>query len=226
MTKKFNKTEEAVFMGHLLGDGHVQKRGKQAYRTRIQHCEKQLSYVEWKYKQLERFAYDKPKLVVSKQGASNYLFYLESGVYLKKYHDLFYKPYVWTSKNETNEKPKIRYRKTITETLINYLPKDPLLLAVWFMDDGNLRPDCFSGRLATQGFSKEEHFLLQDYIATNFSIKTSIVLHNAVKKSYYLSIPAKHNNFSNFVDLVRPAIAHVPCMQYKIKATRNDFRTI
>ena len=223
MTKQFNKKEEAIFMGHLLGDGHVQKRGEQSYRTRIQHTEKQLGYVEWKYKQLERFAYGKPKRVISKQGWTNYTFYLESGLYLKKYHDLFYEPYIWSSKEKTsNEKPKIRYRKTITETLIRHLPKDPSFLAVWFLDDGSRRSDCFSGKLATQAFSKKEHFLLQDYLATTFSIKTAIVLHDAVKKSYYLTIPAKNNNFSNFVDLVKPVIDQIPCMQYKIQRPRND----
>lgn len=223
MLKNFNKTEEAIFMGHLLGDGHVQKRGKESYRTRIQHCEDQQSYVEWKYKQLERFAFGKPKRVVSKQGWANRLFYLESGLYLKKYHDLFYEPYVWTPQAQASgQKPKTRYRKKITETLIYHLPKDPLLLAVWFMDDGSRRPDCFSGKLATQGFSKEEHFLLQDYIASCFSIKTAIVLHSAVKQSYYLTIPAKHNNFANFVDLVKPTIEQVPCMMHKIERPRND----
>lgn len=223
MVKNFNKTEEAIFMGHLLGDGHIQKRGKQGYRTRIQHCEAQESYVQWKYKQLERFAYKKPHRLVSKQGAVNSVFYLESGMYLKKYHDLFYEPYIWIPKNKTIfGQTKKRYRKKITETLIDSLPTDPVLLAVWFMDDGSRRPDCFSGKLATQGFSKEEHFLLQDFIATRFSIKTSIVLHSAVKKSYYLTIPAKNKNFLNFVDLVKPVIDQVPCMKYKIERPRND----
>ena len=223
MLKKLNETEEAVFMGHLLGDGHVQKRGKQAYRTRIQQCEAQSDYVDWKYEQLKRFAYSHPKRVVAKQGWVNHVFYLQSGLYLKKYHDLFYEPYVWSSKDEAQtQKTKIRYRKKITAKLIEHLPTNPILLAVWFMDDGSRRRECFAGRLATQGFTKEEHFLLQHYLETRFSIKTAIVLHSARKKSYYLTIPAKNNNFSNFVDLVAPFIEQVPCMNHKIEKPRND----
>lgn len=223
MTEKlvFDKTEEAVFFGHLLGDGHIQKRS-QSYRTKIEHCLAQSEYVEWKHNQFKRFAFSSPKTILSKHGFTSCLFYLKSGNYLKKYHDLFYQPYIWKSKKEIETKEKIRYRKTITEKLIQQLPNDPLLLAVWFMDDGNRRSDCFSGRLATQSFSKEEHFLLQDYLFSSFSIKTSIVLHKAVDKSYYLTIPAKNNNFSNFVDLIQPFVNQVPCMHHKIQRPRND----
>jgi hypothetical protein len=90
------------------------------------------------------------------------------------------------------------------------------------MDDGSQRSDCFAGRLATQSFSKEEHFLLQDYLLSSFNIKTNIVLHKAIDKSYYLSITAKHNNFSNFIDLITPFVKQVPCMHYKIQRPRND----
>ena len=219
----FNKKEEAVFLGHLLGDGHIQKRGLHSYRTKIEHCYDQLSYVKWKYDQLKRFTYKQPKKVRSKHGFESSLFYLKSGTYLKKYHDLFYEPYIWVSKTEPKiNKTKIRYCKKISEQLIHALPNDPLLLAVWFMDDGNRRSDCFSGRFATQGFSKEEHHLLQEYLYSNFSIKTSIVLHNAIKKSYSLVIPSKKNNFLHFIDLIQPIVEQVPCMAHKIKSPRND----
>jgi hypothetical protein len=224
MTEKlfFDKTEEAIWFGHLLGDGHIQKRG-QSYRTKIEHSYDQLDYVKWKYNKLKRLAFDIPKSVTSKHDFKSTLFYLKSGTYLKKYHDLFYQPYVWKSKQEIiTIKEKIRYRKTITKRLINNLPNDPLLLAVWFMDDGSQRSDCFAGRLATQSFSKEEHFLLQDYLLSSFNIKTNIVLHKAIDKSYYLSITAKHNNFSNFIDLITPFVKQVPCMHYKIQRPRND----
>lgn len=218
----FDKTEEAVWFGHLLGDGHIQKRG-QSYRAKIQHCYAQLDYVEWKYTQLKKFAFNSPKSMISKQGFKSSFFYLKSGIYLKKYHDIFYQPYVWKSKKEIiTTKEKIRYRKTVTEKLIQHLPNNPLLLAVWFMDDGSKRSDCFSGRLATQSFSKEEQHLLQGYLLSSFSIKTNIVLHKAISKTYYLAIPAKNNNFSNFIDLVKPFVEKVSCMHYKIQRPRND----
>ena len=212
----FNKVEESILLGTILGDGHIQKRGN-SYRIKIEHCYEQFDYVQWKYNKLKKFALNNPKLVISKYNFKSFLFYLKSEIYLKKYHDLFYTPYIWKSNKELiSKKNKIRYRKSITEDLIKNLPNDPLLLATWFMDNGNKRSDCFSGRLATQCFSKEEHHLLQEYLLSSFSIKTSIVLHKAIKKTYYLYIPAKNNNFAHFVDLIKPFVEQVPCMKYKL----------
>lgn len=79
---QLDKTEEAIFFGHLLGDGHIQKRG-QSYRTKIEHCLEQSDYVDWKYNRLRRHAYSCPKTVCSKHGLTSVLFYLNSGTYLK-----------------------------------------------------------------------------------------------------------------------------------------------
>nr|YP_009367550.1 putative LAGLIDADG homing endonuclease [Pseudoneochloris marina]ARK14538.1 putative LAGLIDADG homing endonuclease [Pseudoneochloris marina] len=219
--------EEAVFLGHLLGDGHIQKRG-QSFRSKISHSIKQKEYVEWKYEKLKRLCDQNhpPKLVINKKAnEQNYFFYLQSGKYLKKYHDLFYQPYLWTSSVEdktANVVQKIKYRKTITPALIEALPSDPLLLAVWFLDDGSSRKDVFSGKLATQGFSKEEQFLLQMYLLKNFGIKTQLVLNSRQKKQYYLSIPSKGSHFSNFVKLISPFVNQIESMKYKISNPRND----
>lgn len=219
---KLTKDEEAILLGNLLGDGHIQKRNT-SYRTKIQHCIKQEDYVWWKYKKLKRlcFDYTYPKKTKTKQNSINYYFFLKSGFYLKKYHDLFYQEYSWKPLNKEEltkkNKVKIRYKKTITKELIDFLPKDPLILAVWFMDDGHCRTDSFSGKLGTYAFSKDEQLLLQDYIYSMFNIKTNIVLASRLKSQYYLSISGKNKNFENFVDLIKPFVDEVPSMSYKIK---------
>ena len=237
---KLTAKEEAVFIGNLLGDGHVQKRGN-SYRTQISHSDKQKEYLFWKYEQLKRVCTNhKPKLVTQTRTTKtveerSYLFYLDSGSYLKKYHDLFYQPYIWKpntksiewaptnfKNDQLKEGEKIRYKKVITQTLIELLDNNPLILAVWFLDNGSCPDEAFSGRLATQGFSKEEHHLLREYLKTTFDINTQIVLHSRVKQQYILSIPAKNNQFSNFVDIIKPIVDEVPTMAYKIKNPRND----
>lgn len=229
--EKLSKEEEAVFLGNLLGDGHIQKRGN-SYRTKIQHTIQQKNYVLWKYEKLKRLC-DKnhlPKLATQKNSdSSNFFFYLNSGLYLEKYHSLFYKPYLWEplKTNLLKEslglpKKKIKYRKQITQALIDALPRDPLLLAVWFLDDGSCRKDVFSGRLATQGFTKEEQHLLQDYLKQGFGIDTQLVIHSRIKKQYYITIPASRNQFANFVDLIKPIVDEIPDLKYKIKNPRND----
>lgn len=223
--------EEAILLGTLLGDGHIRKR-KTSYQTKIQHCLKQEDYVWWKYEKLKSCCFDhtRPTQILTKQNGIHFTFYLKSGFYLKKYHDLFYQPYVWQSlsqeelansclatKDEKKKKPKIRYKKTITKALIDFLPKNPLILAVWFMDDGHCRTNAFSGKLGTYAFSKDEQMLLQHYIFSTFDIKTNIVLASRLKNQYYLSIPAKKKNFEKFVALIKSTVSEIPSMEYKIK---------
>lgn len=242
-----SEDEEAIFLGNLLGDGHIQKRGN-SYRTKIQHSKSQEDYVLWKYEKLKRLCEGNrpPKSVATKQGQSNVLFYLRSGYYLEKYHNLFYDSYIWTppqkkggspkfsglrsfeGKPFLSEKlievssPKVRYRKVIRQTLIEYLPRNPLVLAVWFLDDGSCRKDVFGGRIATQGFSKEEQHFLQSYLKEGFGIQTQLVLHSRLKDQYYISIPSKNGHFSRFVDLIKPIVAEIPSLNYKISNPRND----
>lgn len=220
---KLTQEENAIVLGTLLGDGHIQKR-KTSYRAKIQHCQKNKDYVIWKYTKLKNLCLDstQPKKIISNKNFVHYYFFLKSGLYLKKYHDLFYQQWLWTGPKKQKSvlktmKTKIRYKKKITEKLINFLPNDPVLLAVWFMDDGHCRTNAFSGKLGTYSFSKDEHHLLQHYIFSNFGIKTNIVLASRLKNQYYLSIPGKHNNFAHFVDLIKPTVDQIPSMDYKIK---------
>lgn len=226
MMEPLTQLEEAIFLGTLLGDGHIQKR-KNSYRTKIQHCLKQADYVYWKYNQFKRLSHDHtyPKQLKTKDGSGSYYFFLKSGLYLKKYHDLFYKSYIWQSLNNFEPKSlkaKVRYKKTISEELIQFLPDNRLLLAVWFMDDGHIRTNAFSGKLGTYAFSKQEHFLLQDYVFSTFGIKTNIVLASRLKSQYYLTIPGKNKNFERFVDLIKPVVEEIPSMQYKIRNPKKS----
>lgn len=97
--------EEAILLGCLLGDGHIEKRGN-SYRFKIRHCAKQQGYVDWKYEQLKRLCNKKPKIVANgkDKAYSAAYFNSRSGSYLKKYHELFYK-----LTNPPNQKP--RYKK-------------------------------------------------------------------------------------------------------------------
>jgi len=217
------KQEKAVIYGALLGDAHIQKRGN-SYRAKIAHSIDQKDYVLWKYKKLKRLGSSRqPEIKNNGKNSKLCFFYLKSGIYLKFYHDLFYKSYTWKTTVEQNlsTQTKIRYKKTINKNLIKSLPADPMILAVWFLDDGSRRKDAFSGRLATQCYSKEEHFLLQHFLFSAFNIQTQIVVHHRLKNQYYLTIPAKNNNFANFVKLIKPFVDEIPCMNYKVNP-RND----
>jgi len=209
--------EKALIMGTLLGDAHIQKRGN-SYRLKIAHGIDQRSYVLWKYAKLERFCKTTrpPEIKTDKNGFQTVVFYTISGKWLEEIFHLFYK-------NTGQERDgKVRFRKTITPELIENLPMIPQLLAVFFMDDGSVRSDCYAGKLATQGFSKDENHLLCSYLK-KWGIECQVVAHKKSQNQYYISIPSK--SFGNLVKEVEPIVKEIPEMIYKLNdqcKPRND----
>jgi hypothetical protein len=212
-----NLTEEAVVLGSLLGDAHIEKRGN-SYRLKIKHGHKQEEYLNWKYEKLIRILLKKPTLIKNGKGGIYKAFYVnsKSGLYLKKYHDLFYVP--------VNDplRPRDKFKKVITLELIKSLPYNPLLIAVWFLDDGHTRTDSVGGRFATDCFTLNEVHLLKEYLASVYNVQTNIVTfindYNPldIKDNYYLSIVG-NANFRAFIDLIKPIVNEIPTMAYKIE---------
>lgn len=209
--------EHNIILGTLLGDGFLQKRSKKA-RLRISHSILQKEYVEWKYLKLRRLcARTKTPQIQKVQLGTVYHFSTQSEEILLNYHNLFYTVCLNRSNNKV-----IRFRKSLNIQILDFI-KDPLSLAVWWLDDGNARTDCFAGRFGTQGYTLEEHKILQKLLFQNFQIYSNIVKHSAKKQQYYLYIPSKSNNFAAFVDLITPYINQIPSMKYKLgKKPRND----
>lgn len=215
----FNITEEqdAIICGTLLGDAHLQKRGNSSYRLKIVHSSKQKSYIDWIYKKLESLCKTTQAVTErdSSKNATIFEFYTQSNLALKKYHDLFYKE----QEKIVNGVKTIFYRKTISPELIAYLPKHNYTLSTFYLDDGSARTDCYSGRFATQGYSKEECHLLQEYF-NKWDLKTSVVLHSRKKNQYSLSIPAKV--FPKFIEIVKEPISEIPEMVYKLNEKNRN----
>jgi hypothetical protein len=232
-----SQQERALIMGTLLGDAHLQRRDN-SYRLKIEHGIQQKSYVEWKYKKLRRLCTttQSPKVVPEipdiqvkpfQTPFQTVVFYTSSGKWLKEFHDLFYAERSSDlsaeisgtirdkeddmGKDKKGEKKK--YVKTITQKLIDSLPMDPMVLAVLFMDDGSVRDDCFAGKLATQGFTKEESKLLCQYL-NKWNIDGHVVANSKAKNQYYIGLPAA--TFGNFVRLIEPIVREIPEMMYKL----------
>jgi hypothetical protein len=209
---KFTPHQEAILHGTLLGDGHIQKRGN-SYRLKISHSLKQEGYTNWMYEQFKSLCKGtQPPTLRESGGEKSIEFYVgsSSNVDLKRYHDLYYKPYL----KIVNGTERLFYRKTLTSELIRSLPKNPYVLSTLFLDDGSVRKDVYSGRIATQGFSKDECHLLQDYFLDTWDIKTSLVYHSKAKEQYTMSIPRKE--FPKFIAIVKDIILGIPKMEYKL----------
>jgi hypothetical protein len=208
------ENEKALIMGTLLGDAHLQKR-KNSYRLKIEHSIAQREYVLWKYKELARLCQttQPPKEVTSKRGHTTVVFYTSSGSYLEEIYSLFYKPVPGA------ESPSDRFNKMITPELIAALPLNPLVLVAWFLDDGSIRDDAYSGKIATQGFTKNESLLLKDYLQ-QWGIDSQVVAHSVANNQYYISLPAR--TFSKLIDEIEPIVSsEISSMDYKLNKARK-----
>lgn len=223
--------ERAIIIGTLLGDAHLQKRSN-SYRFKIEHGIKQKKYVWWSYEKLKRLCDTTlpPKTVFSARRKAvslvknntevdentdttnaTVVFYLKSGSYLAEIHALFYKQ---------NDEGK--YVKRVTPELIEKLPMNPLLLTTWFLDDGSVRNDCYAGKLAIQGFTKEENELLSGYLK-RWNIIAKVNVSNLEKQQYYLAISAK--TFGNLVSVIETILrTEIPSMVYKLNDERKKKR--
>ena len=124
---------------------------------------------------------------------------------------------------------------------IRNLIRDPLTLAVWYLDDGALRVDSKAFRLHTNNFVWSDVVKLQQALLSNFNISTAIHRQQnkpsnldkdwiesrllspretkkvkAEQRGFILHIGAKNNQAQRFSNLIKPLVAsQVPSMLHK-----------
>ena len=136
-----NDYQKAVVIGCLLGDGNLELNwSKTNYKLRFGHSVRQRDYLYWKYNLLRDWVLTKPRL---NQKTKSLFFNTISHKELSSLGELFYKG-----------------SKKILPGNFSEIIKNPVTLAVWFMDDGNVirRNDRVYGfHLNTQSFSYQEN---------------------------------------------------------------------
>ena len=201
--KNLTSKQKEVLMGALLGDGALELNGRYP-RLRIDHAIKQKSYVEWKYEIFRGLTTRGIKQFSSKLDSrtkkrySHCKFDTISTPLLNEFYEIFY---------ALGKKRK----KKIPNDIVTLL-RNPLSLAVWYMDDGYKRNDCNALRISTDGFTFEEQKLLQKCLKRNFEIETK--LH---RKGRYWNIYIPNSQVKNFCSIVKPYI--ISEMNYKIFLT-------
>nr|AWI68694.1 hypothetical protein [Pseudopediastrum boryanum]AWI68695.1 hypothetical protein [Pseudopediastrum boryanum] len=215
--------EDAVIQGCLYADATLGLGNSGSGRLRIAQGTKQLQYVIWKFMELKRLCtFNKPptyrEVTNYETGGlkKTFEFYLNRGSYLKIYHDLFYK------QQGTTPKGNPKYEKTITKELVAVMPKDPVFLAMIMLDDGSVRNDAYSGKIAFQCFTKTKEGLqlFVEKVKELFDVQLNIVTSTVESGQFYLSIPAAE--FGKFVDLIEPTISQIPDLAYKLNADRRE----
>lgn len=197
MVSTVSARERDIILGTILGDGHLAKLKANA-RLEVNHGEKQRSYVFWKHKELSRLVGAQPHQVMIRDPRfKNRTFFqwrfktLVSPVFTEL-HNLFYRD----------------GKKIVPQNIADIL-QSPLSLAVWFMDDGGRRNDCYGLFLNTLSFTRTEHESLQVCLRDTFSLDSRL---HWIQDGYRLYIPSK--DARRFCEIVHPFM--LPSMQYKL----------
>lgn len=193
----------SMFIGSLLGDGHLEKR-KQGVGTRFkfEQSSDNVEYLMWFYSYLSKRGYcntNKPKLKkrIRKNGIIYYHYTINSFTFssINWIHDMFYKEI------------EGKYIKIIPKNIELFLT--PISLALWFMDDGcKLRN---GAKIATNCFTKTELENLCTILKNKFNI-TVTVHSGGVNKGYTLYIST--TSMPTFSKIIKPYM--LPSLYYKL----------
>ena len=193
-----NEVCRNLIIGSILGDGHVVriKTRKGTSQMEFKYCAKYLEYLHWIHETLSSHGL---KVGAVKPHQNNQFYFRtphtkEYG----KFRKLFYP-----------------YGIKIVPSNIKELLKDPLSLAIWYMDDGTLdyrKNYHFNPMLATYNFTFQECKLLTDVLGENFGIKATVTKCTMRGKIYprvYIWSQSSHR----FLDVIRPY--YLSCMNHK-----------
>lgn len=151
-----------VLIGSILGDGSLSPLSKRQRESTIDISQNvsNISYLKWLYKIFGRILTLNP--IIQKKGLEQmYRFSSKPNKMLGVFRNKFYS----------------KLGKKIIPSDIQELLKDPIVLAVWYMDDGNLdkrNKYHFNSSIATYCFTFDECNLLKVVLRNNFGLNVSV----------------------------------------------------
>jgi hypothetical protein len=186
--ERLNQFQKSVIIGTVLGDGYLRiVPGRQNAFLEINHAASQREYVMWKYDVLKGIRAGAPKVRYGHESRQAIRFHTRQSQELTQLRTRFYRGKV--------------------KIIPNDLALDPVMLAVWFMDDGSRcrESDVY---LNTQQFNaKSQQILIQAL--------SKLGLESALNKDKeYLRIRFLKSSIPRFFEIIKPYI--IPSMQYKI----------
>ena len=180
--------QRSIIIGTILGDGYLRIiSGKKNALLEINHSFVQKEYVDWKYTMLKALCKSAPKARKSNGTRMAYRFTTRQHPEMTKLYTTFYG----------------EGKKSIPK----YLNLDPIMLAVWFMDDGS-RCRASDVYFNTQQFAHSDQEKLRAMLAS-LRIESSLN-----KDKEYSRIRIKKSSIPYFFQTISPYI--VPSMTYKI----------
>lgn len=186
---KLSSLQKEVLIGTLLGDGCLIANvyGKN-YRYQAEQSDFQKKYLLWKYRIFQEWCLSEPKF---QERSRSWKFRTISHPDLTNFREKFY-----------------CNGKKIVPLNYRFMPRSPLSLAMWFMDDGTIGPS--SGlTLNTQNFSQEDTKRLMKFLKSHFGLQCSLHKDKTSWRIYILS-----ESVPRFVSLVDKFV--IPEMRYKL----------
>lgn len=198
---KLTKKQREIIFGLILGDGHLETQNNgRTYRLKVEQTIGHKIYVDWLYENLKEFVQTPPKVKIKitfGKIRKNYGFSTLSVSSLRFFAHQFYK----------------EGKKVIPNLIKRWLT--PLSMAVWFMDDGQIKSKKHRALLInTQCFTKKDLQKLQKALKDKFGIETTLKKEPTGWRLYLLS-----ETISRFVDLIKPYI--IPSMCRKLGINTN-----
>lgn len=169
--------QKSIMIGCLLGDGYMRK--KINAHLEINHAYSQKRYVDWKYRKLQNLVLTPP---IRRNGNGKriaYRFTTRSLPEITKLYQKFYR----------------NGRKNIPKDLF----LNPLVMAVWFMDDGS--KSYKTVYLNTQQFAKNSQLFLINILKKQWNIEAML---NKDKEYYRIRIFS--SSIKKFLKIIRPYI--------------------
>lgn len=207
---QLTQEQKDLLVGTLLGDGNLQTetRGR-TWRYRALHTEKDVQYLQHKYKILETFCQTPPRLSSVDDTRTDKTYkrwYFNTTVQgsFRYYGNLFY----------TEDLSSNRMIKDVPLNIAQLLT--PRAVAYWYMDDGSLNWLGHSNamRICTESFSKDGVERLQKTLKTLYNINTQLTRKTSNQKLVGYRLAINERNSSAFRELIRPYL--VDPMGYKV----------
>lgn len=183
--------ERAIIIGSVLGDGYLRIiPGRSDAFLEINHSIKAKDYVDFKFNSLKRISRSKPKERENNDGRIAYRFFTKQHSEITEIYQKFY---------DNN-------RKIIPKDLV----LNPVILAIWYMDDGSKSRDR-DIYLNSQQFSINDQKRLINALR-KLKIKSRL---NKDKKYYRIRILKE--SISSFMKIIEPHV--ISSMRYKLVMT-------
>ena len=195
---KLSDRQREIIIGLTLGDGclETQSNGR-TFRLKIEQSILHKEYVDWLFQELKNLVLTGPKNKTKRIGEKQYENYGFQTLFLGNLR--FYAHQFYQENLRGKKIPRI-IKKLLT----------PLGLAVWFMDDGQIKSKRHRTLLInTQCFSRNDLEILRETLKMKFGIETTLKKERTGFRIYILS-----KSMPNFLKFVSPYI--VQSMRYKL----------